>query len=679
MTVKNKLLTFLISLLIIGCTDRYEVENGFDDINAVKFRTIVDRDPYFTRGLPVDSVNGLKSVYVYGYYTGNGDDNTWAKVGADAVPNFFDSQEVTNASYQTSNTSSWTYSPTIYWPAFDNAYITFWAYSPVASSSNGLTLSETKGGLTIEYEAPSTCIDQPDFMMSVPAIDKTNGTVDFNMQHMLACIGFSAKGTMQQITSITVKNVVVSGTVSYNSSSNALEWSLGDPTTTTYSPAVNDTTLSAGYVPVITTDGYLMLPPQTLASDAEITVTLDNSTSQTYSIGGNKWTEGQKVNYTLDYIITLDSIAVGEIQTSYVGAYWRYNETGERVIRMNNTGAWTATIVDVGTGWSTSDILIDYLPESYDKAIGTALPSTILQMDSTAGVVKGSGDIAFRIGLKEGTTLSSASSTPRYALAMIKYDGTKNHLIFLRQGEAAASVCGSALISPYNLSANKSSGSSTYELADYPSQAGGYQQWSTAEIVYPVTGSSGDTYPDSLANTSSIPNLCPSGYKLPTYNDFAPLLSDAKTVGGFYADGYFDRIAFQTHGFGSSNIIYVSAADNTAFPGGLFYNIDTYASVFFPYGGRRAYVNIQSTCFDITYNGLEGWYWTTTLTGDASSNAYTFQVSNQNTDSNATKVEVSFQTRYIRKDCNSIRPIGLVTSPNEIDGTLEGFTDDEGW
>ena len=144
---------------------------------------------------------------------------------------------------------------------------------------------------------------------------------------------------------------------------------------------------------------------------------------------------------------------------------------------MKSTGDWVAAVISTDNSWDSSDILIDYLPSDYNSTIGTAISGDILQMDSTVNVVKGSGNISFRIGLKEGTVLSSSDSSPRYALVMIKYsDMSKNHLIFLRQGEAPDIITGSAKFSPYNLSSKESATTSgTYEFFEYPSHSCGYQ------------------------------------------------------------------------------------------------------------------------------------------------------------------------------------------------------------
>ena len=377
---------------------------------------------------------------------------------------------------------------------------------------------------------------------------------------------------------------------------------------------------------------------------------LKSDSVRTYDVSGLTWQAGQQIMYELNLSISPADISVEAIETSYVGAYWRYNETGERIIRMNSTGDWAASVIATDDQWSSSDILIDYLPSDYNSTIGTLISEDIQQMNSTSGVVKGTGNISFRIGLKSDVTLSSNSSSPRYALVMIKYEGlSKNHLIFLRQGEAPDVVTGSTYFSPYNLSSTESSTVGIYEFTTYPTQAGGYQQWSPNGILYPV---SGGTTPDSIASTVSFANSCPTGYTNPTYEDFESLISEANSLGGFYADGFFDRLAFSINGFGSPSVYYVMAANNTAFAGCLFYNINTYAAIFLPDAGRRPY-----NLYDITYNGLRGWYWTSTLSGNSSSYPYVLQIQNQNMEDSSSKVEVGFINYLYRTDCNSIRPV----------------------
>ena len=521
-------------------------------------------------------------------------------------------------------------------------------------------------------------------MMCVPVKDM-NGSSDeavtFEMQHMLASIGFSAIGTMDEIVSIALKNVVISGNLSLNASADTLQWELDDVVSQVYYAGVNDTVLSANYVPVVSSNGYLMLPPQTLPDDAQITVTTRNDSVKTYDISNQTWKAGQQIIYKMNFTIDPSNISVNAIQTSYVGAYWRYNETGERVIRMNNTGTWNATIIATDSSWSASDILIDYLPSSYNKNIGTAISTDILQMTESANVVSGTGDISFRIGLKESATLSSATSTPRFGIVMVKYDGlTKSHLIFLRQGEAPVAINGTAAFSPYNVSSTESSTIGTYEFVDFPSKAGGYKQWSTDAVVYPISSST----MTSSVNTDTIANVCPNGYRIPTYDDFVQLKGDSTALGGFYADGYFDRIEFNISTFGDESMPYVIAGtgDSTAFAGALIYNIDTYASVFFPDCGRRAYDSNSSISYNITYNGLNGWYWSTTLPeNNSTSRPYYFNITNNNITTSTTKVAFTISTGYYRLDGCSVRPVAAkivdVTTP--VTGTLSGFGDEDIW
>ena len=148
-----------------------------------------------------------------------------------------------------------------------------------------------------------TCSDQPDLMMCVPVKDM-NGSTDeaiaFEMQHMLTSIGFSALGSMDEIVSIELKNVVVSGNLSLDSSADTLQWTLDDAVSQVYYAGVNDTVLSASYVPVISSDGYLMLPPQTVPSDAQVTITTKNDSVRTYDLSNQTWKAGQQIVYKMN-------------------------------------------------------------------------------------------------------------------------------------------------------------------------------------------------------------------------------------------------------------------------------------------------------------------------------------------------------------------------------------------
>ena len=644
-----KIIVFIAAFMLSACYNEDD-ERAVEPIQrAVYFHSTMGHEA-FSRGTPATSVNGLQNLAIYAYYTGNGSDNDWSNKYATAVPNFFNGQELTNTGYNT-GTTSWSYSPTMYWPADTTSNVTFFAYGPIVDN-NGLSVESTTGGLTIKYETPYDCISQPDFVMCKPAIDQdgiNNSAVPLNMQHMLCCVSFAAIGTFNTIRSISLSNISVAGTVSYSLAEDSLIWTLDDPVSQDYYGTINGATLYASSTVLTPNDGYLMLPPQALGSDATITATMDNDSVYTFNLSGLSLKAGQRVTFQVNVETSLDSLNIQNIQSSFVGAYWRYNETGERIIRMNNTGSWSAAVIATQGSWDASDIYIDGLPSNYSDSIGVAITGSILQMESSAGMLNGTGNISFRLGLKEGTTLASASTAPRYAVVLIKYDdASKNHLLFLRQGEAPAVVAGTGLFSPYNLDYNKASTSSTtYELTDYPSIGGGYQQWSTDGTLYSNSESLDNT--TSSTDYSSLANVCPSGLRPPTYDELNALNSDATIMGGLYADGYCDRLGFSLVNNGSG-IYYISAENNSVFMGALFYNTTTLASLFMPFAGEMSGSN-----FSYSNGGMRGYYWTSVESTTADL-PYILEVicNNQTASSNKSYSEIN---TFSSEGGLSIRPV----------------------
>ena len=78
---------------------------------------------------------------------------------------------------------------------------------------------------------------------------------------------------------------------------------------------------------------------------------------------------------------------------------------------------------------------------------------------------------------------------------------------------------------------------------------------------------------------------------------------------GFYADGFFDRYPIHEKALPDGNVDGICLDDTrAAFRGTLFFNPVTYASIFFPAGGRRA-----ATSGRLQYNGGTGFYLTSSL------------------------------------------------------------------
>jgi len=359
---------------------------------------------------------------------------------------------------------------------------------------------------------------------------------------------------------------------------------------------------------------------------------------------------------------------------TFVGAFWKWNQRGERLIRVVGApayyGAWTATVI-VGNTWivldnvMTSDVNVgwrtDVTPPPNESIVHNGNDvnfETQHPVNSTATTVSGIMDasnnvIYFRIGL---TSSAPSSTVPRYGVVFLTF---KNHSlsqrIFIRQGEAADFAPGQTSgvrWSPYNVGNINDAGKYPNKVVAYPSQAGFFYQW-----IY--NSSSGPQYgfhpinPDAASSTPPymIPNwvapgggnataasnsaLCPSGspnFKLPvgspnanfgaTYpNDLTRLVDNAKSVWGYYADGFFDRRALITTGFGSGggNVAGRAVSVNTsnasdpkneyvAYAGSLIYNATDNKSIFFPSAGSR----IGNNGGNLSNQGHWATYWSAT-------------------------------------------------------------------
>ncbi len=670
MKTRTWLNVVLLLLFLGGCIEKESFFLPDEADGSIQFMPYERKEATFTKGTPIETALNLSEFIVFGYYTGTGTANNWSEKGSDSGPNFLSNQSVTNEGYGTS-VGKWTYYPSVYWPQDEEANLSFFAYTPAVSSINGLSLTDTIGGLKLQYTAPENCADQPDLMMAVPQTDLNEthtGAVNLEMRHALTCIGFSAVGSADIIETIEVTNVIVSGEVSFDIKDTVFVWTLDDPVSTTYNAIPNDSTINNNYQSIVAANGYLMLPPQTLQSGALLTITAKYSGTKTFDLSGQEWQAGQFINYKFDVTLTVDDITNTPITNGFIGAFWRYNETTERIIRMSNTGSWEAFLLCTDDQWNDSDIMMDVLPSGYSATQGTSISSSIQQITTNQSVIKGNDDISFRIGLTTETVLATDTTKPRYAIVAVRYDNyEKYHFIYLRQGEAGDSINGSAQFSPYNLSTNGTSANNgTYSFVTYPSMGGGLQQWSSEGVLYPVSGSG----MSSNVTTDTIANACPQNYRIPTDSDYFSLLntsgsgtSSSVSISGMYADGYFDRAAIS-----DLSAPVVGSGDSIAYGGNLIYNNDTYASLFFPCAGRRVNNSIAD-------NKSTGYYLTTTLGAYGSDTYKPYYL-------NVFYQGMSDVTIWCdRTDACSIRPVLTVNidSPDTINGELDGFTDNNGW
>ncbi|MCL2596797.1 MAG: BACON domain-containing protein [Paludibacter sp.] len=263
---------------------------------------------------------------------------------------------------------------------------------------------------------------------------------------------------------------------------------------------------------------------------------------------------------------------------TYIGAFWRYNQKGERIIRIRgiaaaDAGAWTASVGWYDGQWNAAggDGIIFSTDPTTDTGVNFNAAATPADMNvpandsiysvtgsavSASGTVTSGGIILFRIGLQKKFTAykpdDNASPNPaRYAVVILSYaNNTKVQEIFIRQGEGADYVMtptdainsggmnnpagfgarpAAVKFSPYNLTATNLNTSVTVNGGTwtvYPTQAGAYFQWANqANLRYaydPYTANvpAGITWDDTPQaaywNTlGDTHETCPDGYRRP--------------------------------------------------------------------------------------------------------------------------------------------------------------------
>ena len=265
----------------------------------------------------------------------------------------------------------------------------------------------------------------------------------------------------------------------------------------------------------------------------------------------------------------------------YVGAFWKYDQKGERLIRMARSsnyttadGVWTATVVK-GADWIVLDT-VRSTDNNVWMSTGPTLSGNDAGFESTHflpgnsiyvnGIMSASQpEIYFRIGLK--STLSNPADN-RYGIVLLTYaNNTKRQRIFIRQGEAADYLMrpednnrntAAMRFSPYNLTVPSGQtwdiGAHGVELpikggefVDYPTQSGAFFQWVNTgagannrtrfawdpftplgaglspswNTTYP-NPSSDPWYWQGQANFAATHETCPPGYRRP---------NDGSTIG----------------------------------------------------------------------------------------------------------------------------------------------------
>lgn len=337
-----------------------------------------------------------------------------------------------------------------------------------------------------------------------------------------------------------------------------LSWAAGT------TPAANvlnldSTTPGAQFTGTGTTTLYVWKPTANASTTVEVTGTISNTIDPT----GVSINVIQLPNYSMATV--RDN---GYMAGEYIGAFWKADQQGERIIRIPvsnaaRAGEWDASVYWLGSGgaWNAGDIVfstedsddpgIDFndpnkTPADMNSSTHDALYSVPGYVSSASGTaVSGEGNyIQFRIGLSN--VYSPTTFKPvRYALVLLRY-GTpqKFHAIFIRQGDEADYVMFpgdgglsrtvAARFSSYNTTASDLTdyeelvdvgpGYDNTVFTDYPSQAGAFFQWANDgnPVAYnpryplkPVMWEEALTG-QYWSTVSSAQESCPSGYHRPS-------------------------------------------------------------------------------------------------------------------------------------------------------------------
>lgn len=152
---------------------------------------------------------------VYGFYS---DDADWS---ASLTPNFMYDQLV-----EGSHDAGFTYSPVKYWPNEATDKLSFYAYAPYKSNTNGIaeqSANDAAGAPTISYTVPANEANQIDLLWATPIKNKVRDhdgdiskKIQFTFNHALCRVGLQARYLADEVnTGGTVGDAVPAATTVY--------------------------------------------------------------------------------------------------------------------------------------------------------------------------------------------------------------------------------------------------------------------------------------------------------------------------------------------------------------------------------------------------------------------------------------------------------------------------------
>ena len=195
----KKILFFAAAAIMMVSCSNDQVVSKMPQDNAINFGMYFGRDAQ-SRAAIMKTAD-LQNFGVFAYYTDNGD-----YVEGTSTPNFMFDQKVT---YSAGN---WTYSPLKYWPNEDTDKLSFFAYAPHSTESNGnidLVISNASASVpAVTYTLDDNQSTHVDLLWAKtddaanPILNLTkqtiNGNVKFIFQHALSRIGFKSVAVIDE-------------------------------------------------------------------------------------------------------------------------------------------------------------------------------------------------------------------------------------------------------------------------------------------------------------------------------------------------------------------------------------------------------------------------------------------------------------------------------------------------
>ena len=205
----------------------------------------------------------------------------------------------------------WKTSNDYYWSGTANKTMNFYAYYPTGIFTN---ISHTSGiAPTFSYTVPDKVSEQIDIMTAInPNISGSTVTfTSLTFKHIFSAIQFNIGSSGMPngtITGISLNNILYKGVYNFNGT-----WTQDATVKSSFSQTVSSST-SAGTAITSGATTFMMMP-QTLGSDASITVTYSNGGALTKSITGT-WTAGNIYTYNISKTIPVANYGyTGNVQT----------------------------------------------------------------------------------------------------------------------------------------------------------------------------------------------------------------------------------------------------------------------------------------------------------------------------------------------------------------------------